>query len=292
MPTYAETARAKINLTLRVLGRREDGFHALLSLVAFADAADSVTLDTEHPAAVTVSGPFAGAIAGTNLADETLRLVGESAPGLVLGHVTLEKRLPVAAGLGGGSSDAAAVLRLLRQAHHRALESRIDWDALAGRLGADVPVCLKNVPAWMSGAGERIDVLAQPLPPLAAVLVNPMVPVPADKTARVFRTLGAPSLAGGLDVASAWPAIPDRGELLALLARTGNDLEAPATAVVPEIGDVLDRLEACPGLEVARLSGAGPTCFGIFADSACAEAAAAAIAADAPGWWVIATTIR
>jgi len=291
MPHYAETARAKINLMLRVLGKREDGYHALLSLVAFADAADGVTLDTERPAAVTVSGPFAGAIAGTNLADEALRLVSESAPGLVLGHVTLEKRLPVAAGLGGGSADAAAVLRLVRRAH-RALESRIDWDALALKLGADVPVCLRNVPAWMSGAGERVEALAQPLPPLPAVLVNPMVPVPPDKTARVFRALGAPSLAGGPDVASARPAIPDRGELLALLARTGNDLEAPATAVVPEIGDALDRLETSPGLEVARLSGAGPTCFGIFADSAGARAAAAAIAADAPGWWVTATTIR
>lgn len=286
MTVVTERARAKINLTLSVLGRRPDGYHALLSLVAFADAADSVALNPAQPTALTVTGPFATAIDGTNLIETALRLVAQSAPGLTIGHVTLTKNLPVASGIGGGSSDAAAVLRAIRKAQPAATD-HLDWTGIARRLGADVPVCFADCAAWMSGTGEELHALSSTLPPLDAVLVNPQAPVPADKTARVFRALGAPPLAANGDgMASAIPAIPNRAELLALIARTSNDLEAPATAVVPEIEHVITALEACPGARITRLSGAGPTCFAIFDTAPSAHAAAAGLKAAHPEWWI------
>jgi 4-diphosphocytidyl-2-C-methyl-D-erythritol kinase len=291
MTVVTERARAKINLTLSVLGRRRDGYHAVLSLVAFADAGDDVRLDPAAPTGLTVTGPFAMAIAGPNLIETAQRLIADAAPGLSVGHVSLVKNLPVASGIGGGSSDAAAVLRAIRKAHPEAT-AHVDWFGLARTLGADVSVCFADRAVWMSGAGETLHPLDPPLPPLDAVLVNPQAPVPADKTARVFRALGAPAL-GPEDngVTSAIPTLPDRAELLALLARTVNDLEAPATAIVPQIEDVIAALEACPGVHMARLSGAGPTCFAICDDAASAKAAAAALAAAHPGWWVAPTRI-
>jgi 4-diphosphocytidyl-2-C-methyl-D-erythritol kinase len=286
MPAVTVKARAKINLTLTVLGRRPDGYHALLSLVAFADAADLVTLEPGAATGLTVTGPFAGAIAGPNLIETAFQLVSEQAPDLSIGHVTLEKHLPVASGIGGGSADAAAVLRAIRTAHPR--PGAIDWTNIARRLGADVPVCLADRAVWMSGIGDELHDLASPLPQLNAVLVNPRAAVPADKTARVFRALGAPAISSTTNGGdSIRPAIPSRAELLALMHRTGNDLEAPATAVVPEIEDVLTALEACPGVEIARLSGAGPTCFAVFADAQSAEAAATLLTSAHPAWWIV-----
>jgi 4-diphosphocytidyl-2-C-methyl-D-erythritol kinase len=290
MALIREQARAKINLTLSILGRRPDSYHALLSLVAFADASDSITLDTSQPTGLTVTGPFAGAISGDNLVGSALHRVAEAVPGLGIGHVTLEKSLPVASGIGGGSSDAAAVLRAIRTAHPAAT-AHLDWTSIARSLGADVPVCFANRATWMSGTGEELHALTVPLPPLDAVLVNPCVRVPADKTARVFRALAAPALSGTSTSATALPAIPDRAELLALMQRSGNDLEAPATAVVPEVEAVLEALEDCPGTRIARLSGAGPTCFAIYDDTASAQSAAVRLAADHPDWWIRATTM-
>jgi 4-diphosphocytidyl-2-C-methyl-D-erythritol kinase len=292
MSAVTEKARAKINLTLTILGRRPDGYHTLLSLVAFADVADLVTLDPGATAGITVAGPFADAIGGPNLVETALHFVSEHLPGLGIGHVTLEKHLPVASGIGGGSADAAALLRAIRSAHPQAT-SRLDWMSIARRLGADVPVCFANRAVWMGGAGEELHDLSSPLPELHAVLVNPRAPVPADKTARVFRALGAPPVSGlGDGVATARPAVPDRDELLALMRRSGNDLEAPATAVVAQIEDVLSALEATPGAEIARLSGAGPTCFAVFPDAASATAAAASLAAAHPSWWIEPTIIN
>ena len=290
MPSVTESARAKINLTLTVLGRRSDSYHELLSLVAFADAADIVVLDPEGVPGITVTGPFAGAIEGINLVQTALHLVHESCPGLKVGHVTLEKNLPVAAGIGGGSSDAAAVLRAVPIAYS-AETAHIDGPALARRLGADVPVCFADRAAWMSGTGERLDELEAPLPRLDAVLVNPMASVPADKTARVFRALAAAEVKSSQGNASALPAIPDRSELLALIKRIGNDLEAPASAVIPEIQTVLEALEACPGAFVSQLSGAGPTCFAIFESATAARSAADALKSAHPGCWIIPATI-
>jgi 4-diphosphocytidyl-2-C-methyl-D-erythritol kinase len=291
MPAVTEKARAKINLTLTILGRRQDGYHELLSLVAFADVADLVTLDPSAATGVTVSGPFADDISGPNLVEATLGLVRENLPGLGIGHVTLEKHLPVASGIGGGSADAAALLRAIRSLHPQATAG-LDWMSIARRLGADVPVCLVDRAVWMGGAGEDVHDLASHLPKLHAVLVNPQSRVPTDKTARVFRALGAPPISGTVDgVATARPDVPDRDELLALMRRAGNDLEAPATAVVPEIEDVLSALEAAPGAQIACLSGAGPTCFAVFPDQASAATAAASVAAAHPNWWVVPTHI-
>lgn len=283
-----ERARAKVNLTLRVLGRRADGFHELESLVAFADVADVVTLDTGAPVGVTVTGPFGPSIAGENLVRVTLDRLMHAEPGLRLGHVTLDKHLPIAAGIGGGSADAAAVLRAVRTANPD-LADRVDWMGLAAKLGADVPVCFHNRPAIMRGIGEKLEPLDN-LAPLTIVLVNPQVPVPPDKTARVFRALAA----GALN-----PEFPEharrtfatRSDMLAFMAATGNDLTAPAVATVPEIGGVMDALSRTKGAELVALSGGGPTCFAVLADEASAEAAAARLRDDHPTWWVVATEV-
>src|SRR6476646_10188178 len=184
-----ETARAKINLTLTVLGRRLDGYHELESLVTFADIGDRVVLHPGPDCRVTASGPFATDIEGPNLLNRTLALLREADRDLLLGAVELEKNLPVAAGVGGGSADAAAVLRAVRRVNPERAGS-IDWHGLAARLGADVPVCLAEIPARMRGVGDRIEPLdaAHRPPPLAAVLVNARVPLP---TAQVFTALAA-----------------------------------------------------------------------------------------------------
>jgi len=289
MPVITELARAKINLTLEVLGRRPDGFHELLSLVAFAGLSDTVRLDLDGPTGVHVDGAFGSAIATHNLVDVTLRLLHETEPRLRLGHVHLTKKLPVAAGVGGGSADAAAVLRAVRLANPD-LGDHVAWHGLAARLGADVPVCLESRAAWIGGTGDKVWPLAEPLPPMNVVLVNPLVPVPADKTAQVFRRLEAPSLADVGPIAERRErSIRTSAQLIHLMRERANDLEAAASAVVPQVAEVMAALSARPGMEIARLSGAGPTCFGVFASEDAAAAAAAALRAAHPGWWVEAT---
>jgi 4-diphosphocytidyl-2-C-methyl-D-erythritol kinase len=292
MPVVRERARAKVNLTLAVHGRRTDGYHELVSLVAFAGAGDAISLDTDAPTALTVSGPFAPAIEGPNLVEKAMSAVMDVVPRLAIGHVTLEKHLPVASGVGGGSSDAAAVLRAIRSAYPDET-AVVDWTLITTRLGADVPVCFANRATWMTGTGAVLQALATPLPPLDAVLVNPGEAVPPDKTARVFRALAAPPLTASSNAPSiALPPVPDRAALLAMMRRMGNDLETPATAVIPEIDQVLSALEACPGAMLARLSGAGPTCFAIFDDAATARSAAATLQAAHPPWWVVPTVLE
>jgi 4-diphosphocytidyl-2-C-methyl-D-erythritol kinase len=291
MPLYREWARAKINLTLTVNGRRPDGYHDLLSLVAFADAGDAVTLETGTPTGITVTGPFASAIAGPNLVATVLDRLSKLVPGIEIGHVTIEKNLPVASGMGGGSSDAAAALRAIRSAHPEETKG-LDWNGLCAGLGADVPVCFAGEATWMSGMGDRLNPLAVPLPKLDAVLVNTGEEVPSDKTARVFRALAAPPLSEGRTAAAALPALHDRDALLAVMRRTGNDLEAPATAVIPVIDEVLSALETCPGSMLARLSGAGPTCFAVFSDAAAAQSAATTLKSAHPSWWIVPAVLQ
>lgn len=287
MTVFSEQAPAKVNLTLEVLGRRTDGYHEIASLVAFArDAADTVTLDTSKLVSSEISGPFAKTIIGLNLIDVTLAKLAAAAPGLQLGHVHLAKNLPVAAGIGGGSADAAAVLRAVRRAnpHHAAT---VDWRALARSIGADVPVCFENSAAWMTGVGDQVRPLAN-LPCLTAVLVNPRAPMPADKTARVFRALNA--LPPQASFAPPPPPGPFHSApaLLEHMAATGNALEAAACCVAPIITDVKRALSQTPGCHYAAVSGGGPTCFGIFSGS---QAAAAAIARAHPTWWVKAVVL-
>jgi 4-diphosphocytidyl-2-C-methyl-D-erythritol kinase len=282
-----ELARAKVNLTLQVLGRRPDGYHALASMVAFASAADIVILNTGRPHAIEVSGPFAPKLASEYLIARTLKTLLSRHPALTLGAIHLDKRLPVAAGIGGGSADAAAVLRAVRRANPE-LQAAVDWYGIAATLGADVPVCLANELTFMTGIGDALQAMP-PLPEsIDAVLVNPQVAVPPDKTAQVFHALNARDLAAAESGESLPPRMGSSSEVIEAIARLGNDLEAPAAAIMPAVADVLAALRATPGCHAARMSGAGPTCFGIFDDAA---SAAGALRHAQPGWWVEAVTL-
>lgn len=286
----AETARAKINLTLRVLGRRDDGYHALESVVSFARCGDAVALEVDAAEGVATSGAFAQAIDGANLLEKTLRLVHETAPGVRLGHVQLGKELPVAAGLGGGSADAAALLRLIARANPK-IAASVDWMALAAQLGADVPVCFRNAPALMWGIGERLMDLppvSPTPPPIPAVLVNPRLPL---ATAAVFKALNAGTAPRDAPAPGAH-ALRSINDVVGLMQRVGNDLEPVAERLLPAIGDVKRALGAQGGCLGVALSGSGPTCFALFGSGEAAASAAARIARAQPGWWTVATEIE
>ncbi len=283
-----ELARAKINLTLSVLGRRPDGYHEIESLVAFAGAGDRVTLTPRPHCRVRISGPFARDIVGENLLARTLDLLAGLDAGLTLGTVHLEKNLPVAAGLGGGSADAAALLRAVRQANPDHAGA-VAWHEVAARLGADVPVCLAGVPALIRGIGEKVEPLdATGLPAVAAVLVNPGQPL---ATAEVYRALAAAPMGSENRPAAAAGPFADLASLVAFMRERGNDLEAPATALLPVIAEVKAALAAQPGCGLAAMSGSGPTCFGIFTDDAAAARATAVLAHHDPRWWVVETRL-
>ena len=278
----AERALAKVNLTLRVVGRRPDGYHDLESLVAFASVGDALTLVAGSRLLLTVRGPTAG-LSGAladNLVLKAANALAERVRGLRYGRFVLSKRLPVAAGLGGGSADAAAALRLLARRNHLALDDERLCEA-ARVTGADVPVCLDPRPRLMSGVG---NLLSPPLdlPRLPAVLVNPRVAVP---TKGVFERLAAPRVVLAAKVSEDYPPT-NRAELIAYLASRGNDLESPAIALQPVVAEVLEALRGLAGCRLARMSGSGATCFALF-DSAKAAAAAARVLRDRePGWWV------
>jgi len=283
-----EEARAKVNLTLRVLGRRVDGYHDLASLVVFADCADQLALEAGPELALTVNGPRAGDCGSTvdNLVFKAAGLLAERVPGLQFGRFILEKRLPVAAGIGGGSADAAAALRLLARLNDLALDDpRI---AEAARLtGADVPVCVASQSAVMTGIGEQLSAVR--LPRLPCVMVNPRVPV---ETAEVFAALGLRKgeiLTDVTDVVLSrrWPTEDASTEdWLRALQEAANDLEAPAISIQPLIGDVLSALRDSAGVRLARMSGSGATCFGLFDTDDEARRAAEALQADHPQWWI------
>jgi 4-diphosphocytidyl-2-C-methyl-D-erythritol kinase len=285
-----QVARAKVNLTLKVLGRRADGYHTLESLVTFAAIGDRLSFDPGLGARLVVSGPFAAGIAGPNILEGALDLLSQSGVDLGGGSITLEKNLPVAAGLGGGSSDAGALLRLARAAHVERAEDPL-WRDLARRLGADVPVCFADRPALMGGIGDELQLLAtgsSPPPPLPAVLVNPGLPL---ATARVFAALQAPALKGARAPTAPLAPIGSIAALCDHIGAVGNDLERPAMALEPVIGTVKAALLACPGCRTAAMSGSGPTCFGIFTSEVQATAAAVALRSSEPRWWVVATQL-
>jgi 4-diphosphocytidyl-2-C-methyl-D-erythritol kinase len=284
-----ETARAKVNLTLTVLGRRPDGYHELESLVTFADIADRVTLLPGPACTVTMTGPFAGDVAGQNLLERALLALNHCDPRLQLGAVHLEKNLPVAAGLGGGSADTAALLRAVRRANPERAPA-IAWRELAARLGADVPVCLEGQPAFMRGIGNRIETVTRghSLPAVAVVLANPRLALP---TARVFAALGArPAPLGDALIDSAVP-FRDLQGLLDFMQARGNDLERTATTLLPVIAEVKMALSKLPGCRLAALSGSGPTCFGIFGSDDGAAHAARLLAAEKGDWWIVPTRL-
>jgi 4-diphosphocytidyl-2-C-methyl-D-erythritol kinase len=289
MPTViAERARAKINLTLAVHGRRGDGYHELESLVAFADVGDRITLDPARPPGVSVTGPFAGALGRETLVSRTLETFAAAAPGAHLGHVEIEKSLPIAAGLGGGSADAAATLRALR-AINPGVPTSV-FETLARSLGADVPVCLGARSAIMRGTGELITPIT--LATLHVVIINTCAPVAATKTAGVFRQLAAPSIDGPpprhlVDL----PRSGAAADWIDVLARHTNDLEIPAQILMPEIARAKAALAGLPGARIIRLSGAGPTSFAIYDTRDATERAARALTSQHPDWWIIATTV-
>lgn len=262
-------APAKINLALHVTGQREDGYHLLESLVAFANVGDVVTARLSATPALRVHGPLA---AGVPTGPENLVLKAAAWAGHVAAF-DLEKHLPAAAGIGGGSSDAAAALRALE-----ALTGQLCDPERLAELGADVPACHYGRACLMRGVGERVEAAA--LPPVAAVLANPRVEV---ATPRVFGALAQKTNAP----LPALPALCDVDSLLAYLGdNTRNDLEAPALALAPVVGVVLDRLWALPGARLARMSGSGATCFALFDDFVAAEQASATLQAQRPDWWV------
>ena len=285
--TLSETARAKINLTLQVLGRRDDGFHELVSLVAFAEIGDLVDLEPDAPAGLSIDGPFAEALGGENLILAAAGMAKAFEPELKLGHFRLRKELPVAAGLGGGSADAAAALRLISRASSGALAGA-DCAAIAVKLGSDVNVCLTSKPALMTGRGENVMPVRN-FPACAVVLANPRLPL---ATAPVYAALRARPLAIPPTPVEA-PDFADAFEaLVAYLLPRGNDLERPAVGLLPEIRAVLASLSGLAGARIARLSGSGPTGFALFAAEAEAKRAAAELSASYPTWWIVASALR
>lgn len=334
MERIDEDACAKVNLTLEVRGRRPDGYHALVSLVAFAkDAFDRLTFEPHvRPSAapdaditLKTTGAEAAEIDGPNLITRTAERLHAENPSLVLGAFHLDKRLPVASGIGGGSADAAAAIRAIARANG-IRDPEAAFSAIALQIGADIPVCIgsahgsahggagdvhENVrlsdgrrpairpeAAFMSGIGERVW---RPrgqglLPPggLAAVLVNPRVPVP---TGAVFKALAAPLLRGEpspeLITGSALNRdFPNAEACIAYVASSRNDLEPVAIRIAPVIAEVLATLRADEACRLARMSGSGATCFALFGDMDEAHAATGRLRARHPTWWTVATRLN
>ena len=268
-----EPAPAKVNLFLHVLGRRADGYHLLDSLAAFAAVGDLLHAEPAASLSLDLCGPFADGLRAEpdNLVLRAARALAETAGVPAQARLTLDKRLPIASGIGGGSADAAAALRLLARL----------WDidpaviaVVAPGLGADVPACVASRPVRMGGVGERLDP-APSLPVVGLLLVNPGVPV---ATPAVFRARTGPFSAK----AALPPAWSDVAVMAADLAALSNDLQVPAAALCPAVADALGWLRSRQGCLLARMSGSGATCFGVFADAA--EASAAAMGAPLP-WW-------
>jgi len=292
--TTRTRAWAKVNLTLHVTGRRPDGYHLLDSLIVFAGVGDEIEIAPAPDLTLTVDGPFAKALSGA-----TTPRAGAGAPpanlvmaaaeclrarfGVTAGAaLRLHKHLPVAAGIGGGSADAAATLKgLVRLWGLNAADAEVA--GLGATLGADVPVCLAGGACFVGGIGECVDP-APPLPPAWLVLVNPGVPL---STAAVFA-----ARRGAYSKGIRWRhPISDPHALAARLAEGGNDLEDAARGLVPQLSEVLAALERAPGCLLARMSGSGATCFGLFAGPGAAKDAAARIDAAHPPWWVRAAPI-
>ena len=271
-------AAAKVNLTLHVTGRREDGYHLLDSLVVCAGVGDRLRLTPAPHMTLTVGGPFAAGVPtdGSNLILRAAALM--QGPPVA---IHLDKCLPPASGIGGGSADAAATLRALRG---MGWQAQPDHDAAVQRLGADVPVCLAGRPCRMQGTGERLSP-APALPPCWLVLVNPGCPVPTGPVFAALQGRFGPGMGE----------LPERFDDATALSRwlsaQRNDLQPPALTLAPPVGDALSALTGLPGCLLARMSGSGGTCFGIFASDAAARSGAAQITAAEPGWWAVAAPV-
>lgn len=290
-PGLKVCAPAKINLSLRVTGKRVDGYHLLDSLVAFADFGDEISIAPAREFAFRIAGPFADQFSPEESAadPDSKNLAVRAALGMARlldrapdVEIALEKKLPLGGGIGGGSADAAALMRGLLD-YWEISGTPPGLVDLAASLGADVPVCLAGKPARMRGIGERLDVLNS-FPSISAVLVHPGTPCP---TAEVFHRFRQP-FSAELPISDRFDTLDD---LLAFLKENGNDLTKPACEAVPEIRDVLDALAERESCVLSRMSGSGSACFGLFPSREEAVAAAAKIQAENPLWWVRACRI-
>ena len=291
-------APAKINLSLHVEGRRSDGYHELRGLVAFADIGDELHLQKPGPDqsgqwSLQCKGPFAAQLAGAsnnpddNLVIRAAALYAKRASCELSGLFTLTKNLPIASGIGGGSSDAAAALRLLQNFNPNPLSTR-ELARLAMEIGADVPMCLTPKAQLIAGRGEVLWPLRD-FPALPAVLVNPRVPV---STKTVFETLSAPQLVDHFKPKQ--PALPKPrtpSAMISYLHEQRNDLQAPALKAAPVISKILKILANDKNCDLARMSGSGATCFGLYESEEIAGKAASSIADEHREWWVAATVL-
>lgn len=288
MAAVSGLAPAKVNLFLHVGPLEADGYHPLASLVVFADVGDRLAVERAERLSLAVTGPFAHALEGEgdNLVLRAVRALGAAAgisePGLC---ITLDKQLPVAAGLGGGSSDAGAALKLARDALGLPLDDGALAEIAAG-IGADGPMCLYARAAWAEGRGDVLT-FETGLPPLPALLVNPGVP---SSTGAVYRAFddGAPGAADRPGPPSDW----DLASVIDWLAVQRNDLQAPAVSLAPAIGEALAATADLPGARLTRMSGSGATVFALFDTTAAAGAACEALSARHPDWWVRPTVLR
>ncbi len=279
--TVTAFAAAKVNLYLHVTGRRADGYHLVDSLIAFPDIGDHLIAEPAAVLSLEIRGPEAASLVADegrdNLVLRAARLLADHHTGAApAAALRLTKNLPVAAGIGGGSSDAAAALRALAKLWRVSISEQALCD-LGVRLGADLPACLHGGPIWVGGIGERIEPAAD-LPQAGILLVNPRKELP---TAAVFAARSGPFG----EVGRFAPMPKDAAGLAQVLTSRRNDLTCAAIGLVPEIGAVLDRLTRLPGALIARMSGSGPTCFALFQDRAAAEGARVALSASEPGWW-------
>jgi 4-diphosphocytidyl-2-C-methyl-D-erythritol kinase len=286
--TATAFAAAKVNLYLHVAPPTEDGYHPIASLMAFADVGDTVTAEPADTLSLAIEGPF-----GAGLSAQADNLVLRAARALLAhagrpevgARLVLTKALPIAAGLGGGSSDAGAALRLLNDMLGLGFdEARLE--AVAAEIGADGAACVRGRMLVAEGRGERLSP-APAMPPLPAVLVNPGVPSPTGAVYRAYDDGGAP---GGADLPTP-PPLHTVADVAAWLAACRNDLEPPALALEPRIGVALDALAAEPESVLTRMSGSGATCFALCETREAAEALAARLSAAHPGWWVKACTL-
>jgi 4-diphosphocytidyl-2-C-methyl-D-erythritol kinase len=272
-------APAKINLMLHVVGKRADGYHLLQSLTCFADIGDEITLTPSHDFTLTIDGEFAEALQGhENLISKAANALAQSAGIRPHGRISLKKKLPIGAGLGGGSSDAAAALKLLSAHWHCKIPP-----ALPVQLGSDVPACIIGAPCWMQKTGEDITPLKL-LFDLPALLVNPRVHLP---TQEVYENLKTP-----YSEPLSLPKQFTRSRLLDFLRSTSNALEVPAIAMQPVIAEVLHELRKLKGCQLARMSGSGSSCFALFASQEALMAAQQFLRQSHPHWWIKKTILQ
>ena len=294
-PSSFFAARAKLNLYLKIMGRRADGYHLLESLVGFCSTGDRVRAEPGTGLSLSIEGPFAPALQGAPSADNLVLRAAAALADWVRyneardmgAHLVLDKHLPVASGIGGGSADAAAALNALRALWRLSIDDA-SLKALGAKLGADVPACLAGTPALMSGIGDVLtSVPAFPETPI--LLVNPGVPLATPQVYRAFAA-ASPVLDGA---AGSVPVGPwaSAGAMVADLITTRNDLEPVAIALCPAIAEVLDAVRAAPGCRFARMSGSGASCFGIFETGELAARAAERLRAR-PGWWTAACRLE